>query len=178
MVMTMQFDSPRFAIVVMISLPFALIGSFVVVFISGTTFNMPSLMGFLMLVGTVVNNGILFIDTTNQMRYEDHIPAEDALLQAGLLRMRPIFMTTLTTVLAMMPMAFSTSGNGALMSGMAFVIIGGLIASTILTLLLLPSFYLLLDSKHTPEEKQRMREEKVAARVRKEEERMAAKARS
>ena len=178
MVMTMQFESPRFAIVVMISLPFALIGSFVVVFISGTTFNMPSLMGFLMLVGTVVNNGILFIDTANQMRYEDHIPAEDALLQAGLLRMRPIFMTTLTTVLAMVPMAFSTSGNGALMSGMAFVIMGGLMASTILTLLLLPSFYLLLDSKHTPEEKQRMREEKVAARVRKEEERMAAKARS
>jgi multidrug efflux pump subunit AcrB len=174
MVMTMQFESPRFALVVMISIPFALIGSFTMLFLSGTTFNMPSLMGFLMLVGTVVNNGILFIDTTNQMRYQEGIPAEDALLQAGLLRMRPIFMTTLTTILAMMPMALSRSGNAAIMNGMAFVIIGGLIASTILILLLLPSFYLLLQSKYTPDEKRRMREEKVAARVKREEERMAA----
>ena len=178
MVMTMQFESPRFAIIVMLSVPFALIGSFTVMFVTGTPFSMPSMMGFLMLVGTVVNNGILFIDTTNQMRYEQNIPVHDALLQAGLLRMRPIFMTTLTTVLAMVPMAVSTSGNGAIMSGMAFIIIGGLMASTILTLLLMPSFYLLFDSKYTPEEKRRRREEKVAARVRREEERMAQKAKA
>ena len=110
-VMAMQFESPRFSLVVMFCMPFALVGSFTIMFVTQTTFNLPSLMGFLMLVGTVVNNGILFIDTANQMRYEDGIPAEDALLQSGLLRMRPIFMTTLTTVLAMVPMAITQGAN-------------------------------------------------------------------
>lgn len=174
-VMAMQFESPRFSLVVMFCLPFALIGSFTIMFVTGTTFNLPSLMGFLMLVGTVVNNGILFIDTTNQMRYEQGVPVEDALLQSGILRMRPIFMTTLTTVLAMVPMAVTQGANAELMRGMALVIIGGLMASTILTLLLLPTFYLLFDSKLTPEEREQRREEKVAARVRKEEERVAAR---
>ncbi|MBR6735902.1 MAG: efflux RND transporter permease subunit [Oscillospiraceae bacterium] len=175
-VMAMQFESPRFSLVVMFCMPFALVGSFTIMFVTQTTFNLPSLMGFLMLVGTVVNNGILFIDTANQMRYEDGIPAEDALLQSGLLRMRPIFMTTLTTVLAMVPMAITQGANAELMRGMALVIIGGLIASTILTLLLLPTFYMLFDSKLSPEEKERIREEKVMARVKREQERMAAKA--
>jgi multidrug efflux pump subunit AcrB len=82
-----------------------------------------------------------------------------------MLRMRPIFMTTLTTILAMIPMAVSNSGNGALMSGMALVIIGGLFASTILPLLLLPTFYLIFDRNiEKMERKKQKRLEKLAKR--------------
>ena len=104
-------------------------------------------MGFLMLVGIVVNNGILFIDTANMLRLEQGLSANEALTKAGMLRMRPIFMTTLTTMLAMVPMAIGLGDNGEIMRGMALVIIGGLFASTTLTLLLLPSFYLIFYRK-------------------------------
>lgn len=141
--MAIQFESPRFSLVVMISIPFALIGSFLLLLIFRATLSLPALMGFLMLVGIVVNNAILFIDTTNLLRNEQGLSAEAALVKAGTLRMRPIFMTTLTTVLAMIPMAVGVGDNGEIMRGMALVIIGGLLASTVLTLLLLPTFYLM-----------------------------------
>ncbi len=145
-IMAMQFESPRFSIVVMLCIPFSLIGSLGLLLITGATISMPSMMGFLMLVGIVVNNGIIFIDTTNRLR-EDGMTPEDALAAAGKLRMRPILMTTMTTVLAMIPMGMGIGDAGAMMQGMAFVVIGGLIASTVLALLLLPTFYLLLDKK-------------------------------
>ncbi|MFV0497670.1 MAG: efflux RND transporter permease subunit [Candidatus Fimivivens sp.] len=165
MVMAMQFESPVFSIVVMISMPFALIGSFLCLFIFNSTISMPSLLGFLMLSGIVVNNGILFIDTANSLRVERNLSAQDALLTSGMLRMRPIFMTTLTTILAMVPMAIGIGGNAALMQGMAFVIIGGLIASTVLTLLLLPTFYLLFDKQERLRKKQLKREKKDAKKA-------------
>jgi CzcA family heavy metal efflux pump len=152
MVMAMQFESPRFSLVVMICIPFALIGSFGLLLLTGITLSLPSLMGFLMLSGIVVNNGILFIDTANRLRTEEGLSAQDALCASGVLRMRPIFMTTLTTILAMVPMTMGT-GNAVLMKGMALVIIGGLIASTTLTLLLLPAFYLLFDKQTRAENK-------------------------
>lgn len=145
--MAIQFESPRFSIVVMISIPFALIGSFSSLMLFDATLSMPSLMGFLMLVGIVVNNGILFIDTANMLRNEEGQSANEALTNAGILRMRPIFMTTLTTMLAMVPMAIGMGENGEIMRGMALVIIGGLFASTVLTLLLLPSFYIIFYRK-------------------------------
>ena len=106
---------------------------------------MISLMGFLMLMGIVVNNGILFVDSTNQFRKE--MPLEDALIQSGVIRLRPILMTTLTTILSMVPLGLGIGTNAVMMQGMALVIIGGLIASTILTLILIPTFYLILDKK-------------------------------
>lgn len=141
MVMAMQFESCRFSIIVMICIPFSLIGSFGLMLLSGVTMSMPSLIGFLMLVGTVINNGILFIDTANQ--YRSSMDAETALVYAGRSRLRPILMTTLTTVLSMIPMGLGIGEGAEAMQGMAVVIIGGLTASTILTLLLLPTFYLL-----------------------------------
>ncbi len=165
MVMAMQFESPMFSIVVMISIPFALIGSFLALWAFNSTISMPSLLGFLMLSGIVVNNGILFIDTANHMRNERNLSAEDALLTSGMLRMRPIFMTTLTTVLAMIPMAIGIGGNATLMRGMALVIIGGLVASTTLTLLLLPTFYLLFDKQERLRKKQLKMEKKAAKKA-------------
>ena len=99
---------------------------------------MTSLMGVLMLVGIVVNNGILYVDTTNQLK--ETMPLNDALMESGRLRLRPILMTTLTTILSMLPMIFTNNENAAMMKGMSLIIIGGLITSTLLILLLLPSF--------------------------------------
>lgn len=145
MVMAMQFESVKFSLVVMMCIPFSLIGSFGLLALTGVTLSMPSLMGLLMLVGIVINNGILFIDTTNQLR--SSMDAETALIYAGKTRMRPILMTTLTTVLSMLPMSLGIGDGSEIMQGMAVVIIGGLCASTLLTLLLLPAFYLLMDKK-------------------------------
>lgn len=146
LVMAMQFESPRFSIMVMLCIPFALIGSFFLLFITRSTLSMVSLMGFLMLIGIVVNNGILFVDSTNMLRQE--MPVEDALVETGVIRLRPILMTTLTTILSMLPMGMAIGGgNAVMMQGMALVIIGGLIASTLLTLILIPTFYLILDKE-------------------------------
>ncbi len=101
------------------------------------------MMGLLMLEGIVVNNGILMVDTTNQ-NLEEGMPVNEALVEAGKSRLRPILMTTLTTILSMVPMALGIGSNGQLMQGMAMVIVGGLVASTLLTLILLPTFYLII----------------------------------
>lgn len=145
MVMAIEFESARFSIMVMISIPFSFIGSFLLLFLTGTKISMPSLLGILLLVGTVVNNGILFVDTTNQLRLEDGMNTTDALIHTGKIRLRPILMTTSTTILSMLPMALGIGSGTEMMGGMAKVIIGGLISSTFLTLLLLPTFYLLID---------------------------------
>lgn len=142
LVMAMQFESPKFSAIVMLSIPFSLIGSFSLLFLTGATLSMVSLMGLLMLVGIVVNNGILYVDTTGMLRQE--MPVEEALIKSGQLRLRPILMTTLTTILSMVPMALGIGNGAVLMQGMALIIIGGLVASTILILILLPSFYLII----------------------------------
>ena len=157
LVMAMQFESPRFSLMVMMSIPFALIGSFGLLFITGATLNMVSLMGVLMLVGIVVNNGILYVDTVNKLREE--MPLNDALVQSGQMRLRPILMTTLTTILSMVPMSLGIGDGSVMMQGMALIIIGGLVASTVLILILLPTFYLIID-------KQSRRESREARRIR------------
>ncbi len=146
LVMAMQFESSRFSFMVMTCIPFSLIGSFLLLFVTGSNISMISLMGFLMLMGIVVNNGILFVDSTNQFRQE--LALEDALIQSGVIRLRPILMTTLTTILSMVPLSIGIGTNAVMMQGMALVIIGGLIASTVLTLILIPTFYLILDKKN------------------------------
>lgn len=156
LVMAMQFESPVFSGMVMLSIPFSLIGSFSFLYLSGATLSMVSLMGLLMLSGIVVNNGILYVDTANMLRKE--MPIEDALVTSGQIRLRPILMTTLTTILSMIPMALGIGDGAVLMQGMALVIIGGLIASTVLILILLPSFYLII---YEGKKKKKVRKKKV-----------------
>ena len=154
LVMAMQFESPKFSLMVMLSIPFSLIGAFGLVFISGTDFSMVGLMGVLTLVGTVVNNGILYVDGVNMLRRRMDI--EDALIESGKTRLRPILITTLTTIISMTPSALGIGGESAvMMQGMALVIIGGLVASTLLILLLMPVFYLMVygTSKKTRKER-------------------------
>lgn len=165
LVMAMQFESPRFSAMVMMSIPFALIGSFGLLFITGSTLSMVSLMGVLMLVGIVVNNGILYVDTVNKLRGE--MPLNDALVQSGQMRLRPILMTTLTTILSMVPMSLGIGDGSVMMQGMALVIIGGLVASTILILILLPTFYLIIDKQSRKEQREARRARRLEKKLKK-----------
>lgn len=167
LVMAMQFESPRFSAMVMMSIPFALIGSFGLLFITGSTLSMVSLMGVLMLVGIVVNNGILYVDTVNKLREE--MPLNDALVQSGQMRLRPILMTTLTTILSMVPMSLGIGDGSVMMQGMALVIIGGLVASTILILILLPTFYLIIDKQSRREQRDARRARRLEKKLKKKE---------
>ena len=148
-VMAAQFESPKFSTMVMTTIPFSLIGSFGLLFLCDVPISMVSLLGFLMLVGTVVNNGILYVDTVNQ--YRQTMDKETALIEAGATRLRPILMTTLTTVVSMIPMAMAYGDSGESMQGLALVDVGGLIASTVLALLMLPIYYSVMSRKKKPE---------------------------
>ncbi len=148
-VMAAQFESPKFSFMVMTTIPFSLIGSFGLLWIADASISMPSLLGFLMLVGTVVNNGILYVDTVNQYRVE--MDMVSALIEAGATRLRPILMTTLTTIVAMIPMAMAFGDSGEMMQGLGLVNVGGLTASTILSLLMLPVYYTIMNRKRKPE---------------------------
>ena len=119
---------------------------------------MASLLGVVMLVGMVVNNAIVLIDYTNILRRDYNMEVRQALRQAGISRLRPILMSTLTTIVGLIPMAVGSDVE--MMESMAVVVIGGLTMSTLLTLVLIPTFYLIFD----PEDRRRRREERRAAR--------------
>ena len=142
LVMAVQFNSVKMSIMVMICIPLCLIGSFALVFLTGRPMSMFGLMGFMMLIGISVNNGIYLVDGTTQLRQT--MPLEQALIEAGTTRLRPILMTTLTTIISMIPMLFATSPNLVMMKEMSYIVIGGLIASTVLAMFLVPPFYLLM----------------------------------
>ncbi|MCC2817181.1 efflux RND transporter permease subunit [Lachnoclostridium pacaense] len=148
-VMAAQFESPRFSFMVMTTVPFSLIGAFGLMFLVGSELSMVVLLGFLMLIGTVVNAGILYVDTVNQ-NLETMEPVE-AMIEAGATRMRPILMTTFTTLLSMVPMALALGHSGQMMQGLAIVNIGGLTASTALSLLMLPVYYSIMCKKEKKE---------------------------
>lgn len=144
-VMAAQFESPRFSFMVMTTIPFSLIGSFGLLFLTDCELSMAAMLGFLMLIGTVVNNGILYVDTVNQ--YKETMDIESAMIEAGATRLRPILMTTMTTVLSMIPMALALGHSGQMLQGLAIVNAGGLAASTILSLLMLPVYYSIMRKK-------------------------------
>ena len=144
-VMAAQFESPKFSLMVMTTIPFSLIGAFGLLFLADASISMASLLGFLMLFGTVVNSGLLSVDTADQYRAE--MDRDTALVEAGATRLRPILMTTLTTVVSMIPMAMAYGDSGETMQGLALVNVGGLVASTVLSLLMLPIYYTLMNRK-------------------------------
>lgn len=107
--------------------------------------SMTSILGFLILVGTVVNNGILYVDTVNQYRME--MPLRKALIEAGATRMRPIMMTSLTTILSMLPMAMAFGSSSSTTQGLAVVNIGGLSVGVLVALFILPVYYALMNGR-------------------------------
>ena len=146
LVMVAQFQSLLSPFIVLFTVPLAFTGGLLGLILTGQQLTMISLMGFIVLMGTVVNNGIVFVDYTNQLRMGG-MERRAALIATGKTRMRPILMTTLTTVLAMLQLVFSNDMASQLMSGMAIVIICGLTYATIMTLYVVPLLYDLLFKK-------------------------------
>ena len=146
LVMVAQFQSLLSPFIVLFTVPLAFTGGLIGLLVTGQQLTMISLMGFIVLMGTVVNNGIVFVDYANQLRLGG-LERRAALVATGKTRMRPILMTTLTTVLAMLQMVFSGDMASQLMSGMAIVIICGLSYATLMTLYIVPILYDMLFKK-------------------------------
>ena len=146
LVMVAQFQSLLSPFIVLFTIPLAFTGGLLGMLFTGQQLTMISLMGFIVLMGTVVNNGIVFVDYANQLRLGG-MERRAALIATGKTRMRPILMTTLTTVLAMLQMVFSNDMASQLMSGMAIVIICGLSYATLMTLYIVPILYDILFRK-------------------------------
>ncbi|MGB7217152.1 MAG: efflux RND transporter permease subunit [Gammaproteobacteria bacterium] len=142
MVMAAQFERFIDPLIVMCSVPIAIIGVVPTMLLTGTTLNLQSFMGIVMLVGIVVNNAIVLVDYINLLRRERGMDVRSAIVEAGRLRLRPILMTTSTTVLGLMPLALGIGTGAELQAALARVVIGGLTASTLVTLLLIPVVYL------------------------------------
>ena len=146
LVMVAQFQSLLSPFIVMATVPLAFTGGFAALWAAGEQLTMMSLMGFAVLMGTVVNNGIVFVDYVNQLR-RGGLEKRDALEAAGRTRMRPILMTALTTILAMLPLVLSQQIGTSMERGMALVVVGGLAYATLMTLYIVPVLYDLLYRK-------------------------------
>ena len=144
MVLAAQFESFVQPLIIMIALPFALTGAIVGLLVSGQTVNMMSLIGFTMLLGLVTKNAILLVDYANKARAKG-TEIKEAVLEACSLRLRPILMTTLATILGMLPIALGIGAGAELRQSMGIVLIGGLFTSTILTLVVVPLVYILVE---------------------------------
>lgn len=139
-VMASQFESFRKPLIIMISVPFALSGVILALFITGTTLDMIGALGTIMLVGIVVKNGIVLVDYINLMRDRGY-ELNEAIALSGLSRLRPVLMTAFTTILGMLPMALSQGEGSEMWQPMGIVVIGGLLVSTIVTLIIVPVLY-------------------------------------
>ncbi|MAO39768.1 MAG: acriflavin resistance protein [Pseudohongiella sp.] len=146
MVMAAQFERFIDPLIVMASVPLAIVGVVPTLILTGTTLNMQSFMGMVMLIGIVVNNAILLVDYINIMRREEKMDLVPAVVKAGHLRLRPILMTTATTVLGLMPLALGVGAGAEMQASLARVVVGGLLASTLITLVLIPVVYVAVHS--------------------------------
>ncbi|RPI23551.1 MAG: efflux RND transporter permease subunit, partial [Acidobacteria bacterium] len=152
LVMVAQFESFRYPFIIMFSIPLALVGVVLALVLTNTTFNMQGFIGAIMLAGIVVNNAIVLVDYTNLLRREHNYSLRQALEVSGRRRLRPILMTTLTTVLGLVPMALGIGEGSELQVPMARVVIGGLLSSTLITLIFIPTVYMMFEAKRVKEE--------------------------
>jgi HAE1 family hydrophobic/amphiphilic exporter-1 len=145
MVLASQFESLIHPFVILLTIPLAAVGSVWIFYLVGKPLNMMAYIGIIMLAGIAVNNSIILIDRINQIRAEG-LSRYDAIIAAGAQRIRPIIMTSLTTILALLPLTIGFGESASLRSPMALAVIGGLVTSTLLTLVVIPSVYWILDS--------------------------------
>ena len=143
LVMASQFESLIHPFVILFTIPLALVGAVLALFVTGTTINIVALIGVIMLAGIVVNNAIVLVDAVNQRR-RSGVELEEALTGAGLARLRPILMTSATTIFGLMPMALGLGEGAELRAPLAVTVIGGLAVATALTLIVIPVVYSLL----------------------------------
>jgi len=141
MVMAAQFERFVDPLIVMVAVPLAIVGVVPTLLLTGTSLNVQSLMGIVMLVGIVVNNAIVLVDYINLMRREEKLDVADAVIRSGRLRLRPILMTTCTTVLGMLPLSIGGGAGGEIQASLARAVIGGLTVSTLITLVVIPAVY-------------------------------------
>ena len=144
-VMASQYESLRDPFIIMFSIPVASIGVVLSLLATGTAFNMQAFIGLIMLAGIVVSNAILLVDYTNTLRRRDGMALREAVELAGRRRLRPILMTSAATILGLVPMASGLGEGGELQAPLARVVIGGLVASTLVTLVLIPAVYTLFE---------------------------------
>jgi hydrophobe/amphiphile efflux-1 (HAE1) family protein len=144
-VLAVQYESLTNPLVILVSVPLALIGVAVLLWVTGTPRSAPVLLGVILLTGIVVNNAILLVQYV-EIGVREGLSVTDAIVEAGAVRLRPILMTTLTTILGMMPLAFGIGEGTELMQPLALAVVGGLSVSTVLTLLVLPGVYLMVTS--------------------------------
>ena len=146
LVMVAQFQSLKSPFIVMFTIPLAFTGGFIALLICGMEMSVISLIGFIMLTGIIVNNGIVLVDYINQLRLEGK-ERREAIIEAGTTRMRPILMTTITTILGLIDMATNDAAGTAMMQPVAVVCIGGLTYATLMTLFVVPCIYDMLNKK-------------------------------
>ena len=144
MVMAAQFESLLSPFIIMFTIPLAFVGAIFLLFITGVNIGITALIGFIMLSGIIVNNGIVLIDYINRLKLEGRSTRE-AILETGPLRLQPILMTALTTIMGLMPMAMGLGEGNELQLPLALTVIGGLIFSTVLTLIVIPVIYSIFD---------------------------------
>jgi HAE1 family hydrophobic/amphiphilic exporter-1 len=149
LVMASQFESLIHPFVILFTIPLALVGAVLALFVTGTTINIVAFIGVIMLAGIVVNNAIVLVDLINQLRAKG-MARDEAIMEAGAARLRPILMTSLTTALGLLPMALGFGEGAEVRTPMAITVIGGLLVSTLLTLLVIPVVYSLLDRRRQP----------------------------
>jgi hydrophobic/amphiphilic exporter-1 (mainly G- bacteria), HAE1 family len=147
MVMASQFESLRDPFIILFSIPLAAIGVITLMVATKTNFNIQGFLGLIVLVGIVVNNAIVLIDYINLLRREFNHTLREAVILAGRSRLRPILMTTITTVLGLAPMSLGIGEGGELQAPLARVVIGGLITSTLITLVFIPVVYMILEER-------------------------------
>jgi len=162
LILAAQFESVTMPFIVVMAIPFAMSGAFLALFITNTSLSMTSFLGLIVLVGTVVNNSILLVEFINQNK--KIMGRDEALVQAGSLRLRPILMSAGTTVVGMIPMSLGIGEGGELLAPLGISIIGGLIASTVVTLFLIPVLYAIIDDRQMQRAaKRRRKAKKIAA---------------
>jgi hydrophobic/amphiphilic exporter-1 (mainly G- bacteria), HAE1 family len=144
-VMASQYESLRDPFIIMFSVPLAAIGVVLALKLTGTSFSLQAYIGVIMLAGIVVSNAILLVDYTNVLRRRDNMPLREAVETAGRVRLRPILMTSLATMLGLVPMAMGIGEGAELQAPLARVVIGGLLASTMITLIVVPTVYTLFE---------------------------------
>jgi hydrophobic/amphiphilic exporter-1 (mainly G- bacteria), HAE1 family len=144
-VMASQYESLRDPFIIMFSVPLAAIGVVLALKLTGTSFSLQAYIGVIMLAGIVVSNAILLVDYTNVLRRRDGLPLRQAVETAGRVRLRPILMTSIATVLGLVPMSLGIGEGAELQAPLARVVIGGLIASTMITLVFVPTVYTLFE---------------------------------
>ena len=146
MVMAAQFESLRHPFTILLTIPLAGVGCILAFLLTGQTLNMMAFIGIIMLAGIAVNSSIILVDAINRLKEEGH-PLEEAIKMAAQHRVRPIIMTSATTILALLPMCFGFGEGASLRSPMALAVIGGLLTSTIMTLIVIPCVYYVIDRK-------------------------------